>query len=198
VIVQRWKGSAFGSSQRPNEAGGSRAREVPGEVGAAPTTTGRSGTARRGGPGKRDGQVYVCRNQWLNPLKWNDGSNLVDMGRSAVHTRVTSVVRVTLGSVLGLAGSEATVKVCGVTVARLQGKSWAPIPSNEHVVNVGTISGSPSPPTGQVDGGQTHRQLTSPGWGGVAVVVRDRESRSHGQGRQRVRGCGTGRSGGRR
>ncbi len=50
------------------------------------------GTARRGGPGKRDGQVYVCRNQWWNPLKWNAGSNLADMGRSATHTSTASVI----------------------------------------------------------------------------------------------------------
>ena len=30
------------------------------------------------------------------------------------------------GSVLGLAGSEATVKVCGVVVAMLPGQSWVP------------------------------------------------------------------------
>jgi hypothetical protein len=36
---------------------------------AASTTTGRVGTARRPGPGKRDGEVHACRNQWLNPLK---------------------------------------------------------------------------------------------------------------------------------
>jgi hypothetical protein len=154
-------------------------------VGAAPTTTGRASTARWCGLGKRDGQVYVCRNQWLNPLKWTPGSNLADLGRSAVHTRVASVAWVTLGSVLGLAGSEATVKACGVAVARLQGKSSAPIPSNEHMVNVGTIPGSPSPPAAQAGDGQTHRQLMNPGWGGAAVVVRGRESRSHGEGRQR-------------
>jgi hypothetical protein len=54
-------------------------------VGAAPTTTGRAGTARRPGPGKRDGEAYECRNQWWNPRKWNVGSNLADLGRSAVH-----------------------------------------------------------------------------------------------------------------
>jgi hypothetical protein len=30
----------------------------------------------------------------------------------------------------GLAGPEATTKCCGVVVARLPGKSWAPIPSS--------------------------------------------------------------------
>ena len=90
------------------------------------TTTRRAGTARRLGLGKRDGQAYECRNQWWNPLKWNVGSNLADRGRSAA--RVACGRRLRVG--LGLAAAEATVKVCGVAVARLQGKSWTPIPFN--------------------------------------------------------------------
>lgn len=72
--------------------------------------------------------MYVCRNQWWNPLKWNVGSNLVDVGRSAVHA-VCSADSDSV-PVVGLAGPEASVKGCGVTEARLQGKSWAPIPPN--------------------------------------------------------------------
>lgn len=60
--------------------------ESPGEAGAALTTTRRVGTTRRPGLGKQDGEAYECRNQWWNPRKWNAGSNLVDLGRSAVHT----------------------------------------------------------------------------------------------------------------
>jgi hypothetical protein len=54
--------------------------------GAALTKPGRFGTTRQVGPGKQDGKVYECRNQWLNPLKAVTGSNLVDQGRAAVHT----------------------------------------------------------------------------------------------------------------
>jgi hypothetical protein len=61
--------------------------EAQERVGAALTTTGRVGTTRRPGSGKRDGTVYVCRNQWSNPLKSRTGSNLVDLGRVAVHAR---------------------------------------------------------------------------------------------------------------
>jgi len=32
----------------------------------------------------------VCRNQWSNPLKSGTGSNLVDMGRIAVHAPMRS------------------------------------------------------------------------------------------------------------
>ena len=38
-----------------------------------------------------------------------------------------------------VAGREATVKVCGVVVAMVQGHSWVPIPSKGSRVNVGTV-----------------------------------------------------------
>lgn len=63
--------------------------------------------------------------QWLNPLKRDTDSNLVDMGRIAVHA-----VRVERGrrlrSRFDAVGGEVTRKACGVLVAMLQGKSWAP------------------------------------------------------------------------
>ena len=87
------------------------------------------------------------------------------------------------------------MKVCGVTVARLQGKSWAPIPSNGQVVNVGTIVESPYLPACQVGSGKARCRLTARRWGGVLVVVRGRESRPHGEGGQQVRSEGAGTSG---
>jgi hypothetical protein len=68
-------------------------------------------------------------------------------------------------------------------------------PVKRFVVNVGTVTTAPA---SLVTRGQAHRQPMLWWWGGAAVVVRDRESRSHGQGRQRVRSAGAGRSGGRR
>jgi hypothetical protein len=134
-------------------------------------------------------------NQWLNPLKSGTGSNLVDLGRAAAHAeRVDSEATPTVGCETG---EEATVKACGVTVARLQGKSWAPIPLIGCVVNVGTIPGSSVPLPSQGGGGQARRQLVAPGWGGGSVVVRGGESSSHGEGTQRVRSKDTGRPGGR-
>lgn len=47
----RWKDSTAGPSQRLGEAEGSLTRETLAKVGAALTTTGRVGTARRLGPG---------------------------------------------------------------------------------------------------------------------------------------------------
>ena len=101
------------------EAEGSLSRETPGRAGAALTTTGRTGTARRCGSGKRDEKVHV-RNQWLTPRKSSTGSNLADMGRVAVRDR-----RREAGSTLrpvGFAGEEATVKDCGVAGAMLPGQ----------------------------------------------------------------------------
>ena len=69
---------------RPLKLEGSLTLEAQGRVGAAPTTPGRFGTARRAGSGKQDGTVYECRNQRWNPLKRIAGSNLVDRGRTAV------------------------------------------------------------------------------------------------------------------
>lgn len=70
------------------------------------------------------------RNQRVKPLKRYTGSNLVDMGRGAVHTRGDEVGRrrVTRGSG-EVAGREAMGKVYGVLMARPQGQSWAPTPS---------------------------------------------------------------------
>jgi hypothetical protein len=79
------------------------------------------------------------------------------------------------------------VKVCGVAVAMLQGHSWAPTPSKGSRVNVGTIPAVPFPASGQLVGGKARRRLMPSGWGGGPVVVRGRESRSHGEGVQRVR-----------
>jgi hypothetical protein len=80
------------------------------------------------------------------------------------------------------------VNVCGVVAAMLQGHSWAPIPSNGSRVNVGTILVVPGLGCSQQPGGKARRRLTRSGWDGGPVVVRDRESRSHGEGVQRDRG----------
>jgi hypothetical protein len=96
-------------------------------MGAALTTTGRVGTTRRLGSGKRDGKVYESRNQWSNPLKARTDSNLVDMGRNAAHIRVKAW---TTPSSMNRVGTEVMGKACGVPMTMLQGKSWAPRPSN--------------------------------------------------------------------
>src|SRR6266508_3059591 len=57
-----WKGPAAGLSQQAGGAEGSLTVETYGRVGAALTTPGRAGTARRAGSGKQDEKVYA-RNQ---------------------------------------------------------------------------------------------------------------------------------------
>ena len=110
------KGPATGLSQQSGEAEGSLTVEAHGRVGAALTTTGRVGTARRPGSGKQGQQVYA-RNQCVTPRKASTGSNLADVGRAAVHA---VEVAATPTPVLDV-GQEATRKGCGVLVAMLPG-----------------------------------------------------------------------------
>lgn len=159
-------------------------------VGAAPTTTGRTGTARRCGSGKRDGKPYV-RNQCLTPRNISTGSNLADMGRvQCTSPQVGGDFEAGLGrrweghveSLRRRRGDAAGVQLDGSPV------DW-------WVVNVGSGPVSPDAPSGA---GQARRRLTVPGRGGGPVVVRARERRVHGEGGQHVGGGRTGIPGGSR
>ena len=141
------------------------------------TTTGRSSTTRCSGPGKQDGKVYV-RNQ---RLKASQGSHQLKSGGYGLGSNAHRA-----GNGVGTSGSgdvanqEAMVKVYGVAMAMLQGHSWAPTLSIGSTVNVGTILMVPP------SGGKVRCRLMLWGWGGGPVVVRGRESRSHGEGVQCV------------
>ena len=127
------------------------------------------------------------RNQRLNaPQDETTSSNLTDLGWAAARTRPAPASRGTLW-LCDVADREATVNACGVAVAMLQGHSWAPTPLKGSGVNVGTIPAVPSPASSQLVGGKARRRPMPSGWGGGPVVVRGRESRSHGEGVQRVR-----------
>jgi hypothetical protein len=76
----------LGCRSSPVEAEDSLIWGMPGRVGAVLTTTGRVGTARRRGSGKRDEKVYE-RNQRVKSRKRRADSNLVDLGRCAVRVR---------------------------------------------------------------------------------------------------------------
>jgi hypothetical protein len=149
-------------------------------------------TVRWSGSGKHDGKVYV-RNQRLNASQVNPtGSNLTDRGQAATRTRHLGGGEL-FGGFMSPVG-EATVKGCGVAVARSQGHSWAPTPSNGPSVNVGTLPTVPPLRPAGAAGGKARCRLMLPGEDGGVVVVRARESRAHGEGPQRdrsnQRGCG--------
>jgi hypothetical protein len=197
--VRWWKDTAAGPSQRAGEAEGSSIPGMRRRAEAALTTPGRASTARWPGSGKRDGKAYV-RNQWLNAPQESHqlqpGGSGLDCSAHPIGMAKSVAGRGTPGPV-DVAGREATVKACGVAVAMMQGHSWAPTPSNGSGVNVGTIPPVPFPGSSQLPGGNAHRRPMPAGWGGGPVVVRGRESRSHGEGVQCVRGEAAS-SGGRR
>ncbi|MHB1539127.1 MAG: helix-turn-helix domain-containing protein [Solirubrobacteraceae bacterium] len=113
------------------------------------------------------------------------------LGRSAHPHRLFGAGNSWVG--IAVVGREATVKVCGVAVAMLQGQSWAPHPSNGSEVNVGTNLMAPLPDALQAFGGKARCRLMPSGWDGGPVVVRGRESRLHGEGVQQVRSLRAGR-----
>ena len=136
------------------------------------------------------------RNQRLKPLKRFTGSNLADMGRAAAHARVSTAQRDSDDAETGRRGghTESLRRRCGEAA----GEKLGTAPVNRDVGNVGTLPGLPFPLASQAGGGQVRRRLRALGGDGAAVVVRARESRAHGEGRQQVRGVGAGMPGGRR
>lgn len=96
------------------------------------------------------------------------------------------------------ARQEATVKACGVVVARLQEEKLGAHPVNRSMVNVGTAAEPPHLSPSRGESGKARRQLMTRQRDGALVVVRGRESRLHGEGGQRVRNHRTGMPGGRR
>jgi hypothetical protein len=76
-----------GPSQRVAEAGGSPGLEAQAVGGSSPDNdgTGRYCQTARVRLARREGVARA--NQWLNLLKRGNGSNLVDVGRDAVHVR---------------------------------------------------------------------------------------------------------------
>jgi hypothetical protein len=75
------------------------------------------------------------------------------------------------------------------------GEKLGASPVERSTVNVGTTSGSPSPSISSVEVGQVRRRPMALRWGGVLVVVGGQESWPQGEGGQRIRSSGSGRSG---
>ena len=145
------------------------------------------------GPASKTGRCNASE-PVAKPLNPRAGSNLVDVGRSAVHGH-----RAVADSE---AGRYPRSRGHGESLRRTRGEAAGAqldtSPVDRLVVNVGTIPTLPFPPPIQGGGGQARRWLLAPGWDGALVVVRGRESRPHGEGGQRVRNAGTGTPGGRR
>ena len=80
------------------------------------------------------------------------------------------------------------MKARGVVVAMSRGHSWAPTPDKRFKSERGNHPGGPRTAPLFAGYGKARRRPMPPGWGGGFVVVRDRESRLHGEGIQRVRG----------
>jgi hypothetical protein len=166
-----------GPSQRVAEAGGSLALEAQGVDGSGPDNdgAGRYCQTARVRQARREGVARA--NQWLNPLKRGIGSNLADVGRGAVHAccdrwaTPASEFRGRRG------GHEEGLRR---TRGEAAGEKLGAAPVDRSAMNVGTILGLPAV------GGQARCRLLALGWGGGFVVVRGRESRPHGEGRQRI------------
>jgi retron-type reverse transcriptase len=155
----------------------------------------RDGSAPPDGPGpaSKTGRCNASE-PVAKPLNRRAGSNLVDVGRCAVHGH-PAVVDSEAGQSPRPGGhTEGLRRRCGEAA----GAQLDTSPVDRLVVNVGTIPTLPFPPPIQGGGGQARRRPLAPGWDGALVVVRGRESRPHGEGGQRVRNAGTGTPGGRR
>jgi hypothetical protein len=187
-----WKDPPSACRSRSSEAGGSLILGTQGRVGAAPTTTGRAGTVRRFGSGKRDEKVYE-RNQCRRPLSDAPTPNLTDMGREAAHACWWATPKPIGVSSVGRPRRRSAAypwRCCRGTAGRL--------PRRPVVSERGNHSGAALRPATLAGGGQVRGRLLGPGWGGALVVVGGRESRSQGEGGQRVRSGWPGMSGGRR
>lgn len=189
------KGPTVGSSQRAFEDEGSLILETQGRVASSPDKDGADRYCQtvRARLSRQTGVTRV--NQWLNPLKRGTGSNLVDAGRGAVRAEPIFGEATPIRGYVGLVGghTECLRRRCGDAA----GEELGTDPADRYMVNVGTVPVPPNPPPVLGGGGLTRRRSTVRGWDGASVVVRARESRAHGEGRQRDRNSGTARPGGR-
>lgn len=143
---------------------------------------------------KREGVTEV--NQWLNLRNCGTGSNLVDMGRDAARAERANGKATSRTSIdPGLGGCEECLRR---TRGDAVGAELDASPADRNTMNMGTLPHLPVPACNQHVGGQGRRHPMGAAGGGAAVVVRGRESRSHGEGRQRVRNGGQVMPGGRR
>jgi hypothetical protein len=162
-------------------------------VGAASTTPERTSTTRWAGSGKRDGPVHECRNQWWNPLKKSDRPE--PGGWPVLRCAARPYNRGGRSRCLGTESHGEGLRRSRGQARRGKAGHLSRRPVSGERGNRPQIA---NPSVRQVDGGKARRLLRVWERGGGSVVVRGRESRSHGEGTQRVRREGTGMAGGRR
>jgi hypothetical protein len=170
--------STGGPSQRVAEAGGSPVLEAQGMGGSSPDNdgTGRYCQTAWVRQARREGAARA--NQWQNPLKRGIGSNLADMGRDAVHAGPVGLATPWLVFRGWRGGHEEGLRrTCGEAAGEKLGAAPVDRPFGER---------GNHPRAARRLGGQARCQLVALGWGGAFVVVRGRESRPHGEGRQRT------------
>lgn len=160
--------------------------ETHARVRAALTTTGRVGTARRPGSGKRDEKVYE-RNQCQSPV------SLPPARIWWIWAGLQRTLLVGSDSVLGSSGSRRRPwersaaypwRCCRDIAGRLTRRPGGGERGNRHESPVCLVI--------QAGSGQVRRRLMARARDGGSVVVRGRESRSHGKGTQQVRSSGAG------
>ncbi|GAA3838596.1 hypothetical protein GCM10022403_083790 [Streptomyces coacervatus] len=178
------------------EAEGSLNREVPGRAESSPANdgTGRYYQTARARQARRIGTTRV--NQWLTSRKEAHRLQPGGYGPGCSTRRLVSYVSTTSASDV-LADAEGHGEGLRRNRGEAAGRKLGAAPADRSTVNMGTASRLPNHPRHQRGWGQTHRRLTAVERGGAFVVVRGRESRPHGEGRQRVRSKRTGRAGGR-
>src|SRR3954463_2925443 len=152
-------------------------------MGAAATKSGRSGTTGRAVPGERDGKVYE-RNRCREASSSSTSSNPVDLGWCAVRTRPRGGHQPggrgggELSGRWYVSGSAGRGEGLRRSHDETAGAKPGASPVDRTTVNVGTID-TPFP------SGIGALPAEGCRWGGVAVVLRGRESRPLGEGRQR-------------
>jgi hypothetical protein len=175
---------SFGRRSGRIEVEGSLIQEALGRVGSSPDKAG-TGQYCQMAWVRRTRRKGVTRvNQWWNLRNRGTGSNLADLGRAAVHADLTDG-EATPGTAIdvGPGGHEECLRR---TRGDAAGAELGTDPADRHTVNMGTLPHSPSPACRQHVGGRGRCHPMGGAGGGVAVVVRGRESRPHGEGRQQA------------
>jgi hypothetical protein len=131
---------AAGLSQRAGEAEGSLISELRVRVGAALTTTGRGRRSDRVGPASKadrcnESEPVIEPPQATTPGLETDGCGLGHAERGAPE--ISRAPRPPAAPTPYRSGSVASC--CVIVTAGPQGKSWAPLPPTEQMVNVGTV-----------------------------------------------------------